>query len=309
MRACADSAAAACGGRCSTLPRAALARLRERTTCAGSKIRATRTRSSSAISCAARSCRASRERWPEADSAIAHSAAWARAAAGFHRQRGAQGARRACRDSIRRRLLGADGWSCPMRCAIRVLRLLAARPRRWTSRRSSRSPSSSANCAKPARIACPACAWRSAEVRRYRDLLYAMPPAPTPPGLEAECTAQRSRCLPSGASSCLVRPATNVRSSPLHVRYRRGGERFKPAGGAHTRELRLLLQEAGIPPWQRARIPLICARATNCSRSAISGSSDAGRNCCAASDCAALARRIVLHSRTDRRLIPAGALR
>jgi tRNA(Ile)-lysidine synthase len=41
------------------------------------------------------------------------------------------------------------------------------------------------------------------------------------------------------------------------VRYRRGGERLKPADTTHTRELRLLLQEAGIPPWQRDRIPLI----------------------------------------------------
>ena len=45
----------------------------------------------------------------------------------------------------------------------------------------------------------------------------------------------------------------------LNVRYRHGGERIKPAGDPHTRELRLLLQEAGMPPWQRAEVPLIYA--------------------------------------------------
>jgi tRNA(Ile)-lysidine synthase len=28
-------------------------------------------------------------------------------------------------------------------------------------------------------------------------------------------------------------------------------------GGSHTRELRDLFQEAGIPPWQRSRLPLV----------------------------------------------------
>ena len=43
----------------------------------------------------------------------------------------------------------------------------------------------------------------------------------------------------------------------MQLRFRRGGERLKPAGSAHTRELRDLLQGAGIPPWQRARLPLV----------------------------------------------------
>ena len=42
-----------------------------------------------------------------------------------------------------------------------------------------------------------------------------------------------------------------------YVRFRRGGESLKLDGGAHTRELRDLLQEAGIPPWQRSRMPLV----------------------------------------------------
>ncbi len=43
----------------------------------------------------------------------------------------------------------------------------------------------------------------------------------------------------------------------LSVRFRRGGERFKPRGAAHHRALKKLLQEAGIVPWMRSRIPLL----------------------------------------------------
>jgi tRNA(Ile)-lysidine synthase len=45
--------------------------------------------------------------------------------------------------------------------------------------------------------------------------------------------------------------------SPLRVRWRRGGERLRPLGLAHTRELRLIFQELGVPPWQRERVPLL----------------------------------------------------
>src|SRR5262249_30695021 len=43
----------------------------------------------------------------------------------------------------------------------------------------------------------------------------------------------------------------------LSVRYRAGGERICPHDGSRTRELRTLLQEHGIPPWLRDRIPLV----------------------------------------------------
>jgi tRNA(Ile)-lysidine synthase len=43
----------------------------------------------------------------------------------------------------------------------------------------------------------------------------------------------------------------------LEVRFRRGGERFKPAGSAHHRKLKHWFQEQGIVPWMRGRIPLL----------------------------------------------------
>lgn len=43
----------------------------------------------------------------------------------------------------------------------------------------------------------------------------------------------------------------------LTVRFRQGGEQIRPHGRQHTHSLKKLMQEAGIPPWQRNRIPLI----------------------------------------------------
>jgi tRNA(Ile)-lysidine synthase len=43
----------------------------------------------------------------------------------------------------------------------------------------------------------------------------------------------------------------------LIVQFRQGGERFRPAGHCHSQELKKLLQQAGIPPWERERLPLV----------------------------------------------------
>ncbi|KGE05032.1 hypothetical protein HRUBRA_00234 [Pseudohaliea rubra DSM 19751] len=39
--------------------------------------------------------------------------------------------------------------------------------------------------------------------------------------------------------------------------FRRGGERLQLAGETHRRRLKTLFQEAGVPPWWRARLPLL----------------------------------------------------
>ena len=43
----------------------------------------------------------------------------------------------------------------------------------------------------------------------------------------------------------------------LEVRLRAGGERCRPEGRQHRHALKKLLQEAGVPPWRRGRIPLV----------------------------------------------------
>jgi tRNA(Ile)-lysidine synthase len=43
----------------------------------------------------------------------------------------------------------------------------------------------------------------------------------------------------------------------LEVRFRAGGERFRPAGGAHHKTLKAWFWQAGIVPWMRDRVPLL----------------------------------------------------
>ncbi|MGH8751252.1 MAG: tRNA lysidine(34) synthetase TilS, partial [Burkholderiales bacterium] len=45
--------------------------------------------------------------------------------------------------------------------------------------------------------------------------------------------------------------------NPVHVRLRRGGEKFRLDLKRPRRSLKNLLQESKIPPWQRARLPLL----------------------------------------------------
>jgi tRNA(Ile)-lysidine synthase len=49
----------------------------------------------------------------------------------------------------------------------------------------------------------------------------------------------------------------NALMGPMTVRRREGGERLRPRAGGPSRSLRNLLQEAGVPPWQRAAMPLV----------------------------------------------------
>ena len=43
----------------------------------------------------------------------------------------------------------------------------------------------------------------------------------------------------------------------FHVRLRSGGERLRPDARRPSRTLKNLFQEAGVPPWERARLPLL----------------------------------------------------
>jgi len=65
--------------------------------------------------------------------------------------------------------------------------------------------------------------------------------------------------LPTGAE-LLFTPELGGLALPedsIEVRFRQGGESFKPEGDNHTRELKKWLQGHNIPPWQRSEIPLL----------------------------------------------------
>jgi tRNA(Ile)-lysidine synthase len=107
----------------------------------------------------------------------------------------------------------------------------------------------------------PLVAWPGAEVRRWRGRLYAGRPEPAPLEGEWRWDLRGALVLPDG-SRLEARPGRGEGldlppGTPVTVRLRHGGERLKPAGHAHHRELKKLLAERGVPPWLRARVPLV----------------------------------------------------
>jgi tRNA(Ile)-lysidine synthase len=105
----------------------------------------------------------------------------------------------------------------------------------------------------------PCVGWHGAELRRYRDRLYALAPQePIPHDWEQSWDGLNTLLLPPGCGR-LSLPVPPQEPLALTVRLRRGGERLRPLSHAHTRELRDLLQQAGVPPWLRGRLPLVFA--------------------------------------------------
>ena len=109
----------------------------------------------------------------------------------------------------------------------------------------------------------PVVTWPGAEVRRYRDDLFVMSPigsgatagvSPwelTRPRIFAHGELWAKQVRGAGIAASLV-PGAGV-----ECRFRAGGERCRPAGRKNSHPLRKLLQEHGVAPWLRARIPLI----------------------------------------------------
>lgn len=112
----------------------------------------------------------------------------------------------------------------------------------------------------------PLVRWPGAEIRRYRNQLYLLragkSAAPADSGraitsenlvLDAGLGVLRLQANAStGLSDAIVKRG-------LELRYRSGGEEFHPYGQSHTRKLKKLLQEEGVVPWMRDRIPLVYA--------------------------------------------------
>jgi tRNA(Ile)-lysidine synthase len=110
--------------------------------------------------------------------------------------------------------------------------------------------------ARPGRMPCVR--WAGAELHIWKSRLWALPPEPA---IDPEWSASwqgEPLTLPDGGTLTLTDIDVRL-TTPLQLRLRRGGERFKPAGDAHTRELRDLFQQALLPPWRRAACPLLYA--------------------------------------------------
>ncbi|MEN1940303.1 tRNA lysidine(34) synthetase TilS [Luteimonas sp. MJ174] len=103
-----------------------------------------------------------------------------------------------------------------------------------------------------------ACRWANACVRAWRDRLHAMPLqalVQLGPGWARPWDGRAPLPLPGGGSLALE--GADAFDAPLHAHARRGGERIHLPGRTHSHALKQLLQDAGIAPWQRARMPLL----------------------------------------------------
>jgi tRNA(Ile)-lysidine synthase len=112
----------------------------------------------------------------------------------------------------------------------------------------------------------PLVTWPGAELRRYRNHLYVMPAMTSLPDEPAQVLRPEEALeLGPGMGRLALNPDVSKGISPeladagLRVRYRHGGEVIRPAGHDCTHKLKKLLQQEGIVPWMRERLPLLYA--------------------------------------------------
>lgn len=109
----------------------------------------------------------------------------------------------------------------------------------------------------------PLVAWPGAELRRFRDRIYAMKPLTAASPRSGLWHPGERLKLGEGLGSLRAVEAVgagiraDLMEKPIEVRFRIGGERLKPAGSVHTRPLKKLFHEQGVLPWMRDKIPLL----------------------------------------------------
>ncbi|HEY0503521.1 MAG TPA: tRNA lysidine(34) synthetase TilS [Lysobacter sp.] len=97
--------------------------------------------------------------------------------------------------------------------------------------------------------------WDTAIVRGWRDLLHAGHARPAlPADWQVEWDGQAPLALPDGDVLTLLGARLD---GPCRVHARRGGERLVLPGRTHSHALKHVLQDLGVPPWERARLPLL----------------------------------------------------
>ncbi|MBI5460756.1 MAG: tRNA lysidine(34) synthetase TilS [Gammaproteobacteria bacterium] len=109
----------------------------------------------------------------------------------------------------------------------------------------------------------PLVRWGAVRLRRYRDGLYLDDVLEeSDPSRCLDWQRSQSMSLPGGVLSAADVYGEGVASrhltgGNLQVRFRQGGESLQPVGRREHHSLKHLFQEAGVPPWERARVPLI----------------------------------------------------
>jgi len=103
------------------------------------------------------------------------------------------------------------------------------------------------------------------QLRRYQDKAYAFPAQPEPDKeFCVQWCGEVALELPGLGGKLHFEPAIGcglslekLQNAAVSVRLRHGAERIRLDDKRPTRTLKNLLQEQGVPPWQRARLPLL----------------------------------------------------
>lgn len=99
-------------------------------------------------------------------------------------------------------------------------------------------------------------AWHGATIRAWRDLLHAqIQSAALPSDWRTPWDGRAPLALPGGGELCLE--GTSALEGACEVHARSGGERIVLPGREHSHALKQVLQELGVPPWERRRLPLL----------------------------------------------------
>ncbi len=108
----------------------------------------------------------------------------------------------------------------------------------------------------------PRMQWGGHVLQRYREGIFLLPaPAVFAPPAEGLSVSPGTpvRIAGVGDFRLVSEPDGGIsldEGESLRLGWRRGGERCRPQGHRHRRSLKKLLQNAGVPPWWRERLPL-----------------------------------------------------
>ena len=107
--------------------------------------------------------------------------------------------------------------------------------------------------------ASPELCWGKSEIRRYQGQLYCLKRVEHDASEAFDWNPKEQRVLDNLDIELLAEQGLKpeLLNKKLTVKFRQGGEKIRPVGRKGTHSLKKLTQEAGIPPWQRSRIPLI----------------------------------------------------
>lgn len=195
-----------------------------------------------------------RERWPHADAALAASAALCEQAGTLLDVGDAQA-------------LAAAATADPATLSLPALRELpparrARVLRRWVQALGLPAlPAAGVDQIERSLLDAPAdgaamFAWHGAAVRAWRGLLHAAAEQPPLPAQwQATWDGEAPLALPGGGELALIGAAGLDEPAVVHARC--GGERIVLPGRTHSHTLKHVLQERGVPPWQRAQMPLL----------------------------------------------------